>query len=277
MLKRKTVKGFMLSFIAIACGVYLGILLLMFLFQSKLVYFPSKTLVCTPADLRLEFEDLMISTPDGIRINAWFVPAKESSRTVIFCHGNGGNMCYSLDVVENFHKMNCNVLLFDYRGYGRSEGSPSEKGTYADAQASYAWLMKEKKVQEREIVVMGRSLGGAIASRLARENNPGMLILESSFTSTADVGASAYPIFPVRLLCRYGYRTVDNVKDIRCPLLVIHSPDDEIVPFIHGRRIFDAAKDPKMFLQIRGTHNEGMDESRDVYFEGLRKFMEAYR
>ncbi|MFZ2655442.1 MAG: alpha/beta hydrolase, partial [Victivallales bacterium] len=129
---------------------------------------------------------------------------------------------------------------------------------------------------EKEIVVMGRSLGGAVASNLAKNNNPSLLILESAFTSTADMAASAYPIFPVRLLCRFGYRNIENVKSIKCPLLVIHSPNDEIVPYSHGRKIFDAAKEPKEFLRISGSHNEGFDESKEAYVEGLKIFLGKY-
>jgi len=274
--KTLTLKRFMWSVITIACGVYFGILLLMFLFQSRMIYFPTSQIVCTPADLKLEFEDLTLTTSDGVKIDAWYVPAKTPGGTVIFCHGNGGNLCYSLDVVENFNRMNYNVMMFDYRGYGKSEGSTTEKGTYADAQACYDWLLKEKKIPEKEIVVMGRSLGGAVASNLAKNNNPSLLILESAFTSTADMAASAYPIFPVRLLCRFGYRNIENVKSIKCPLLVIHSPNDEIVPYSHGRKIFDAAKEPKEFLQISGSHNEGFDESKEAYVEGLKIFLGKY-
>ncbi|MFZ2655029.1 MAG: alpha/beta fold hydrolase, partial [Victivallales bacterium] len=133
--KTLTLKRFMWSVITIACGVYFGILLLMFLFQSRMFYFPTSQIVCTPADLKLEFEDLTLTTSDGVKIDAWYVPAKTPGGTVIFCHGNGGNLCYSLDVVENFNRMNYNVMMFDYRGYGKSEGSTTEKGTYADAQA----------------------------------------------------------------------------------------------------------------------------------------------
>ncbi|OGV41881.1 MAG: hypothetical protein A2X48_07650 [Lentisphaerae bacterium GWF2_49_21] len=268
----------MVSFLTVACGVYFGILLLMFLFQSKMIYFPTRGIVCTPADTRLEFEDLMLKTHDGVKINTWYVPARNpAAGTVIFCHGNGGNMCYSLDVAENFSKMNYNVLLFDYRGYGKSEGSPSEKGTYYDAQTAYDWLMKEKKIPEREIVVMGRSLGGSIAANLAKDNSPRLLILESSFTSTPDVAADAYRIFPVRLLCRYKYNTLDYIGKIKCPVLVIHSPDDEIIPYSHGKKLFSSAKEPKEFLQIRGGHNEGFDDSKEIYIEGLKKFLEEHK
>ncbi len=274
---RKTLKRFMLSFLTIAFGVYFGLLLLMFIFQSKMVYFPRKELVCTPADLRLEFEDLMLTVPGGQKINAWYVPSKNPAGTVIFSHGNGGNMCYSLDVVENLSKMNYNVVLFDYRGYGRSEGSPSEKATYEDAQTVYDWLLKEKKISEDSIIAMGRSLGGAIAANLAKDNKPRALILESTFTSTKDVGADAYPFLPVRMLCRYNYSTLEYVGKIKCPLLVIHSPDDEVIPYKHGKQIFNSAGEPKEFLEIRGTHNEGFDDSKEIYVAGLKKFLEGLK
>ncbi len=266
----------MWSVITIACGVYFGILVLMFIFQAKLIYFPTSQIIYTPAALRLEFEDLMLASPDGVKINAWYVPAKAPRGTVIFCHGNGGNMSYSLDVAENFTKMNFNVLLFDYRGYGKSGGSPTEKGTYADAQTAYDWLLKEKKIPEKEIVVLGRSLGGAIAANLTKDRSPRMLILESAFSSVADVASKSYPIFPVRLLCRYRYDTSEYVKNLKCPLLVIHSPEDEIVPYSLGRKIFDSAGGPKEFLKIKGTHNEGFDESKEVYVKGLRTFIEKH-
>ena len=269
----KRIKRLMTSLLFILCGVYFGMLILLFLMQSRLVYFPSKEIVCTPADIRLEYEEITMKTSDGINLNAWFVPAKSPTGTVLFCHGNGGNISYSLDVVETLNKFNLNVLLFDYRGYGKSEGSPTENGTYTDADTAYRWLIKDKNIPESSIIVMGRSLGAAIAANLAKNHNPRILILESGFSSTADVASKQYPIFPVRLLCRYKYKTADYVKDIKCPLLVVHSPDDEIVPYSNGKKIFSSAKEPKEFLEIRGSHNEGYSDSGDIYINGLRNFI----
>jgi fermentation-respiration switch protein FrsA (DUF1100 family) len=272
----KRIKRLMTSLLFILCGVYFGILVLLFLMQSKLIYFPFKGIVCTPADIRMEYEDVTMKTPDGLNLNAWFIPAKSPTGTVLFCHGNGGNISYSLDVIETLNRLNLNVLLFDYRGYGKSEGNPTENGTYTDAETAYQWLIKEKNVPEKDIIIMGRSLGAAIAANLAKKGNPRLLILESGFSSTPDVAAKQYPIFPVRLLCRYKYKTAEYVKDIKCPLLVIHSTEDEIIPYSNGRKIFTSANEPKEFLVIRGSHNEGYTDSGDTYTNGLRNFLEKH-
>ena len=269
----KRIKRLMASLIFILCGVYFGMLILLFIMQSRLVYFPSKEIVCTPADIRLQYEDITMKTSDGLNLNAWFVPANSPAGTVLFCHGNGGNISYSLDVAETLNRLNLNVLLFDYRGYGKSEGSPTEEGTYADAETAYRWLVKDKNIPESSIIVMGRSLGAAIAANLAKNRNPRLLILESGFSSTPDVAAKQYPIFPVRLLCRYKYKTAEYVKDIKCPLLVVHSTEDEIIPYSNGIKIFSSAKEPKEFLEIRGSHNEGYSDSGDTYINGLRNFI----
>lgn len=272
----KRINRLMTSLLFILCGVYFGILILLFLMQSKLVYFPSKEIVCTPADIRLQYEDITMKTSDGLNLNAWYIPAKSQVGTVLFCHGNGGNISYSLDVAETLNKLNLNVLIFDYRGYGKSEGSPTENGTYTDAETAYQWLLKDKNIPENSIIVMGRSLGAAIAANLAKNHSPRILILESGFSSTPDVAAKQYPIFPVRLLCRYKYKTAEYVKDIKCPLLVVHSTEDEIIPYANGKRIFNSAKEPKEFLVIKGSHNEGYSDSGDSYVNGLRNFIEKH-
>jgi len=273
---KKRIKRLMFSLLFILCGVYFGMLILLFLMQSRLVYFPSREIVCTPADIRLQYDDITMKTSDGLNLNAWFVPAKVPTGTVLFCHGNGGNISYSLDVVENLNKLNLNVLIFDYRGYGKSEGVSTENGTYTDAETAYRWLIKDKNIPENEIIVMGRSLGAAIAANLAKKNNPGLLILESAFSSTPDVAARQYPIFPVKLLCHYKYRTAEYVKDIKCPVLVVHSPEDEIIPYSNGKKIFSSAREPKEFLDISGSHNEGYSDSGDTYVNGLRGFIEKH-
>ena len=272
----KRIKRLMTSLLFILCGVYFGMLILLFIMQSKLVYFPLKEIACTPTDIRLEYEDITLNTPDGLKLNAWYIPSKSPTGTVIFCHGNGGNICYTLDVVETMNKMNLNVLVFDYRGYGKSEGSPTENGTYTDAETAYQWLIKDKKIPENSIIIMGRSLGAAIAANLAKNHNPRLLILESGFSSTPDVAAKQYPIFPVRLLCRYKYKTAEYVKDVKCPLLIVHSPEDEIIPYPNAKRIFNSANEPKEFLEIRGSHNEGYSDSGDIYTNGLRNFLEKH-
>lgn len=267
----------MLSFLFVLCGVYVGFGILIFFMQSRLVFFPDRKITLTPDDINLKYENITLQTHDAVRINLWFVPAKNAEYTVIFCHGNGGNLSYVLDTVELMHQFGLNVAAFDYRGYGNSEGHPSEQGVYTDAEEVYRFLVETKGIKENEIIVMGRSLGGAVAANLAKNHNPAACIVESAFTSIADMGANQYPFYPVKIICRFKMRTIDYIKQIKSPVLIVHSSEDEIVPFSHGRKIFEAANDPKSFLEIRGSHNEGFSDSIDIYKSGLEKFLKNLR
>ncbi len=263
----------MLFRIAAYAGIAFCILcFLLFFLQGCMVYQPSKAVETDPRSAGMEFEEVWLVTSDIVRIHAWFVPARNASRTILFCHGNAGNISHRLHSISVFNRLGCNVLIFDYRGYGKSDGSPSEKGTYLDADAAYGWLM-ERGIQEKDIVVFGRSLGGAVAAETATGRNPGGLILESTFSSVPDMGAKLYPFLPVRLLCRIRYDTLSKMDRIKCPVLVVHSPDDEMIPFSMGRRMYDAANEPKSFLQIRGSHNEGYFISSPEYENGLGHFI----
>jgi len=261
------------SIVRIAVLSYLGLMLLLYLFQSRLVYFPTRTLEGTPGQFGMTFEDVALETSDGVKLHAWFVPAPEGRGTVLFCHGNGGNISHRLPTLQTFRLMGLNTLIFDYRGYGRSEGSPDEEGTYRDAEAAWTWLVETKKIPPEGIVLFGRSLGGAVAARLAEMHAPAGLVLESTFTSLPDRGAELYWFLPVRLLSRYRYDTRKRLPKITCPVLIVHSPDDEIIPFAHGRRLFEAANEPKKFLEIRGGHNEGFLLSGPDYETPLAEFI----
>ena len=254
-------------------AVYVGIALLMYLFQSHLLYFPRREIVGTPALLGLAFTDEEFRTSDGVRLHGWFVPADSATATMLFFHGNGGNISYLLETVSTAHRLGLNMFVFDYRGYGRSEGSASEEGTYRDAMAAWDVLTTGKKIPSGTIFLGGRSLGGAVATWLATQTHPAGLIVESSFTSVPDIAADAYPFFPVRLLSRFRYPAADNIRKVVCPVLVVHSAEDEIIPYEHGRRLFEAANEPKEFLEITGGHNEGfvLDETR--YREGIGRFV----
>jgi hypothetical protein len=221
----------------------------------------------------LDYEDLTLTTSDGVAINAWFVPSDVEGPVVLFCHGNAGNISHRLDTIRLLHDLGLSVLIFDYRGYGASGGSPSEEGTYRDAKAAWSYLTDQRQVAPRMVVLFGRSLGGPVAAHLAANHDPGALIIESAFTSIPDIGATAYPFLPVRLMSRYDYSTVDLVEKATCPVLVVHSPTDEIIPFQHGRAIYEAAPEPKAFLELLGSHNEGFLISGDKYTDGLRYFI----
>ena len=257
-------------------GSYLALSLLMFLFQNKLLYFPTHDIYTTPDRYDLRYEEVFLTTADKCKIWAWFIPADNARGTVLFCHGNAGNLTHRLSSALDFHVARLNVLIFDYRGYGKSEGSPSEKGTYQDVMAAWRFLAEEKKIPAKQIIVFGRSLGGAIAAYAASQNAPGALILESAFTSVPDLAAQLYPLFPVRLLVRNRYPTRNYLSKITCPVLVIHSREDEIVPFSHGQALLAIANAPKEFLPITGTHGDGFITSRQEYRAKLGKFVTHY-
>lgn len=260
----------------IAACTYVGLIVLLYIFQSRLVYFPTSKIEITPESLGLTFEEVWLETSDGVAIHGWYVPAEGDRPVVLICHGNAGNISHRVDLLALLAKrVEVGVFVFDYRGYGRSEGSPGEKGTYLDAEAAWRYLTETKSIPPGRIIVHGRSLGGAVAARLARHARPAGLILESSFTSIPDLGADIYWFLPVRAISRFKYATLEYVGGVDCPLLVVHSDDDEIVPVRHGRKLFEAASEPKQLIEISGDHNSGYAVSGAAYTGPLKAFVEA--
>jgi len=264
-----------MTWIVVPVAIYALVCLLVFLFQARLVYFPDRALVATPAHIGLEYEEVLFPTEDGLTLHGWFVPARSPRGVLLFCHGNAGHISHRLDSIRIFVELGLSVFIFDYRGYGKSEGSPGERGTYRDATAAYRYLTVTTGVLSEEILFFGRSLGGAVAVELATRSAPRALLLESVFTSAPDLGARVYPWLPVRWLARISYDSKGRIGRLRTPLLSIHSRDDEIVPISHGRRLYDLAADPKRFLELRGGHNEGFLVSEPQYREGLAAFLES--
>ena len=254
-----------ITILSIAAAVYLGLSILLFLNQSRVLYQPSRSYDYVPADYGLACEEVLLSTPDEVTLAAWYVPAEGAKRTVLFCHGNAGNISHRLDTLRMFYELGLNCLIVDYRGYGKSTGKPTEKGTLVDIMAGFQWLNEEKGLRPEELILFGRSLGGSIAATIAKDINPASLVLESAFTSFDDVGAHYYPWLPVRLFSRFDYNTLEAVKQVTCPVLVIHSPDDEIIPYKFGQQIFAAASEPKQFGNLEGGHNEGFYDNDDLY------------
>lgn len=259
----------------IALSVYVILIVLAVLFQSHFIFFPDRHVEATPAKIGLTYEEVVFPTADGAILSGWFIPAENPKGVLLFCHGNAGNISHRLDSLMLFHHLGLSSFIFDYRGYGRSQGKITEKGTYADAEAAWNYLVRVKDTSPAEIIVFGRSLGGAVASMLARHHRPKCLIVESAFTSIPDIAARIYPFLPVRIITRFTYPTIENITDVRCPVLIIHSRDDEIIPFDHGERLFEAAREPKEFLEIRGSHNEGFLVSGQRYRKGLESFISS--
>jgi fermentation-respiration switch protein FrsA (DUF1100 family) len=247
----------------------------LFFMQPAFLYNPVKEIAYTPAELELDFENVRLKTSDGLRLGAWFIPAENSRFTVLFCHGNGGNIMHRLDSLNLINKLGLSCLIFDYRGYGSSDGRPSEEGTYLDAMAAYKWLTEHKKIPSSEIILFGRSLGGSIAAQLATKVDAAALVLESAFTSYVDMGRKFYPYMPVRLFARFRYRTIDYIKDIHRPVLFIHSRGDEIVPFEFGLELYEAANGPKEFVEIFGGHNDGFLLSNDLYIKAWKNWIDS--
>jgi fermentation-respiration switch protein FrsA (DUF1100 family) len=243
-------------------GIYIVICLLLFLFQRYLIYFPDKTVFFTPNHIYLQFEDIKYKTSDNVSINGWFIPADSSEKVILFCHGNAGNISHRLESIQIFNRLSLDVFIFDYRGFGKSEGKVDEEGTYLDAEGAWNFLVEQKGFDPARIIIL--------------EKQPGGLILESSYTSLPDLGAKIYPFFPVRLLARYNYPTLEYLNEINCPKLFIHSKGDEIIPFSLGMENFKSAPQPKEFLEIQGSHNDGFMVSSSRYMEGIANFIEKY-
>jgi len=259
-------------------AVYAVLIAYVCLFQSRLIYFPnipSRALTVMPTEIGLDFEEVRITTADRIELHGWYVAAGAGAPTVLFCHGNAGNISHRLDWLEIFHDMGLAVFLFDYRGYGQSSGTPDEKGTYLDAQAVWDYLTNTKRHSPKSVVIFGESLGGPIAANLAKDVLPGALVLASTFTSVPDLASNFYWFLPVRLLARFHYPTAEYMARVHVPTLVIHSRTDEIVPFSHAEAIFRRANERKQLLEIRGDHNSALLVSRQQITEGMRRFLEA--
>jgi len=238
-----------------------------------LLYKPEIQVHITSQDREIPHHEVFLQTRDGVTISTWYVPAKESVGIVLLCHGNAGNISQRIDSYKIFQELGLSVFIFDYRGYGGSQGRPSEKGTYLDAERAWEYLVRELGIKSEKIISLGRSLGGGVASYLARQYSCRGLIIESSFTSIPDMARRMFPYVPVKWLIRYRYNTLERLKYIYCPLMVVQSPYDELIPFSHGLRLFAAANEPKTFLKIRGNHQLGFVQSGSTYIEGLRDFI----
>jgi len=261
------------SIFAIGYAVLAGAL---FFYQPNLLYFPdmpSREIYATPKDVGLDFEPLILTTRDDEQLDAWFIPADPKRGVVLFCHGNAGNISHRLDSIRQFHELGLSVLIFDYRGYGQSSGKPTEKGTYRDADAAWHYLVEQRGIPPAHIILFGRSLGAPIAADLATRQTAAAVILESAFTSVPDVAARFYPWLPVRWLSRYQYNTEKKLANIHSPVMIVHSRDDEIIEYANGERLFEAANEPKQFLELRGGHNDGFMVSGKGYIQGLDTFL----
>ncbi len=270
-------KRMIFSFIISLASVWLLFSLLLYIFQSRFVYFPDNTPPrITPAGFDLSYETVTLTTADGLKLQGWWVPYENPRATLLFLHGNGGNISHRVQKLQLYHRLGLSVLIIDYRGYGLSEGYPTEQGTYLDAETAWIYLTQIHRIPARDIIIYGESLGGAVATWLAGQVTAGAVIIESTFTSIEAMGKHFYPFLPINLITRTRYPALEYIQAITQPVLVIHSPADEIVPYAMSRELFEAANSPKDFLEIRGDHNGGFLHSGDLYIDGLDRFIQEH-
>lgn len=254
---------------------------LIWLLQARLLFYPMKHLAHTPTDWGMDYQNVSLTTDDALRLHGWFVSTaqrrSQPPQVLLFLHGNAGNISHRGDSIAIFDAIGLDVLIIDYRGYGASEGSPSEQGLYKDASAAWRWLTRERGLAPEDIVVFGRSLGAAVAVELAARTRPGGLIVESGFDQIAGLARTHYPLLSRFVPLRYRFASVERIPLIACPVLVLHSPSDEIVPHVLGRRLFDAAPQPKRFFDLTGGHNDGFLRSQPDYQFALQDFLASLR
>jgi len=254
---------------------YIGFALVLYFFQSHLVFYPEagREIIAAPSHVGLPYKDVRLTTDDGLSLHGWFIPAAEARGTVLFLHGNAGNISHRIDTLQMFHRLGYSTLIFDYRGYGNSGGTPSEQGTYRDAEAAWRYLTEQRRIPSCRIVLFGESLGGAVASWLAARQKPAALVIASGFTSVPDLAQHFYPYLPVRWLAHLRYDTRKNLRAVAVPVLIAHSPEDEIIPFEHGQALYAAANSPKRFLELGGGHNDGFIFMRESWVRELKDFL----
>lgn len=251
--------------------------------ERHMIYFPIKFPegYWDTSQFSGHIEDCTFQTEDGVRLHGWFARAlseqnieAEPLRTLLFCHGNAGNITHRTANIAYLVQLGINVFIFDYRGYGKSEGKPDEQGLYADALAAYEYLLSRGDVDKEKIVFFGRSLGGAVAVDLATKRPCEKLIVESTFTSVKDMSKSIFGALPVHYLVKTQFDSLSKIGTIQVPLLFIHGNRDTIVPFELGKRLFAAANEPKTFYEIQGAdHNDTYEVGGKEYFERLSRFI----
>lgn len=243
-------------------------------FIERQVFFPEREHYAQPADFGLTAQDVGLTTTDGLRLHGWYVPAPGAANLVLFCHGNAGNISHRLENLALMHQAGMAVFIFDYRGFGQSQGKPSEQGMYLDAEAAWAWAREQAAKQGGEVVIFGRSLGGVAAVYMASRQKPAGLVLESTFTN---LGAMAKTFFPVPGLegwLKGRFNSLGRAPRVSCPVLMQHGDADEIVPYRLGRELFEALPQPKKFVTLHGAgHNDTYLVGGAAYFSRLQRFV----
>lgn len=261
---------------------YVAILTVLRVFEKKLIFFPHYpgrlTGEWNPTGLPTK-EDVTFTSSDGVKLHAWWIPAAGAEFTFLALHGNAANIANRAETYEFLQSVPVNVLAVEYRGYGRSEGSPSETGVYFDAQAAHDWLTRERGIRPRSVIAFGQSLGTAAAADLAVHREVGGVILEAPFPSARAVARRVYPFLPgLGLVMGSKFETSEKLLRMTAPVLVVHCSGDPVMAYALGEQVFQAAREPKMFLRVEGyCHEEASLVAPAAYREKLREFLTQAR
>ncbi|MBP8041583.1 MAG: alpha/beta hydrolase [Bacteroidales bacterium] len=251
---------------------YSLICLLVYSFQKYVVFKPQKGAVPPPDDL--EIQELKLQTSDGESLHAWWMPTDDAQYTILFFHGNAGNISRGEKRMRLFREMGCNALTIDYRGYGISSGSiKKEEDIYEDSRTAWQYLIKEQGIPEEKIIIWGWSMGGAVAVNLAMQKNCHALVMESTFYSLYDVAGRFYRFLPLSWLMKYHFTSGEKLLQIKVPVLFAHSPADETVPYINGMRLYEKFSGTKKFIELTGDHNHGIFDTQDKFVPQAKQFL----
>ena len=250
--------------------------IVMMIFEKKFIFFPSKYPEGMYEGARYipNLRECWIRTEDGVHLHAWFASVDTPLATLVISHGNAGNISHRSQIMIRLLRAGFSVLMYDYRGYGKSEGAPDEEGVYKDGRAAFDYALTLQGVDAKRIVLWGTSLGGAVAVDVAARRPAAALILESTFSSASDMASALYPLLPARFFVRSQFNSIDKIRNIRIPVLCMHGTRDGTIPFGLGKKLFDAANEPKQFYEIKGAdHNDTYIVGGDEYLQKARTFV----
>ncbi len=267
----------MLIALVVAIGFWSIVLMI---FEESFIYFPYpyKENEYLPAQQAIRANDHWFTTEDGVKLHAWFVPSQHPIATLVMSHGNAGNISHRHELLRRLQHAGLNTFIYDYRGYGLSEGKPNEDGVYKDGRAAFDAAVRIQGVDSLPIILFGTSLGGAVAVDVALHRRADGLILEATFTSAKDMARAVYPFLPVQFFIRSEFNSIEKIQKIHLPLLVMHGERDAIVPKSLGKQLYFAANNPKAFHEIPGAdHNDTFIVGGDLYLEWIRNYAQSLR
>lgn len=270
------------TILATVAVIYCGILVLLRIYESRLIYFPGpeRTLLPPSPALLLPVHRVQFFTDDHLKLVAWSIPAEPPSEWwLLICHGNAGNLSEFERPLHyaGLRQLGLNLLAFDYRGYGESDGAPSEAGLYRDADAAYRYLREDRSVPASRIIIFGHSLGSAVAIDLASRVPSAGLIVEGALSSAVDRGAELYPYIPVRWIAASRFNSLDKISRVSVPKLFLHAVRDEVIPLSHGQRVYEKAGEPKRFVELQGGHSDAFEADSARYFGAIAEFLKRLK